>query len=189
MTWLPAALNSDCDGRSDDGDEAEVQSSYKGPLDTMDALEDSLPMRRGISTFYYGKSKSFTNLTDALPSSSSKSLAKPKNSYSRKRKKLLAFNLWEKPNRNSQRSDKDITVSKRPANFSRRKEGLGPSTSSSSESNSCSSGNKEAAARVSASNSNKWFSNPLKSFSFADLQGALSSRTYFKSGDKQSRFR
>ena len=37
--------NSDCDGGSDDGDEAEVQSSYKGPLDTMDTLEDSLPIR------------------------------------------------------------------------------------------------------------------------------------------------
>lgn len=35
--------NSDFDGGSDD--EAEVQSSYKGPLDTMDALEDSLPFR------------------------------------------------------------------------------------------------------------------------------------------------
>ena len=42
---LSIGRNSDCDRGSDDGDEAEVQSSYKGPLDTMDALQDSLPFR------------------------------------------------------------------------------------------------------------------------------------------------
>lgn len=33
----------------DDSGEPEVQSSYRGPLDTMDSLEDSLPMRYGLS--------------------------------------------------------------------------------------------------------------------------------------------
>lgn len=41
--------NSDVSGGSSDGDEdsneAEVQSSYKGPLDTLDALEVVLPIK------------------------------------------------------------------------------------------------------------------------------------------------
>ncbi|KAJ6824097.1 uncharacterized protein M6B38_129755 [Iris pallida] len=84
-------------GGSDGGDDSEeVQSSLKGPLDTMDALEDSLPIRQGISKFYCGKSKSFTSLTDAQRASSAKDLAKPENFYTRKRKSLLAFSstLW-----------------------------------------------------------------------------------------------
>lgn len=38
--------NSDCSlAGGEEGGEAEVQSSFKGPLETMDALEDSLPIR------------------------------------------------------------------------------------------------------------------------------------------------
>jgi hypothetical protein len=55
-TPAPASCSSSSVGRnsdnygengdgSDGGDELEVQSSYKGPLDAMDALEDSLPFR------------------------------------------------------------------------------------------------------------------------------------------------
>ncbi|KAL2471922.1 Uncharacterized protein Adt_40058 [Abeliophyllum distichum] len=56
--------NSDISEKSlDNFDEnEEVQSSYKGPLDAMDALEEVLPIRRGISRFYNGKSKSFASL-------------------------------------------------------------------------------------------------------------------------------
>lgn len=92
--------NSDCDCSLAGGEErgeAEVQSSYKGPLETMDALEDSLPIRRGISKFYCGKSKSFAVLSDAMAKlSSGKELGKPENPYSRKRKKLLSLtSRWE----------------------------------------------------------------------------------------------
>ncbi|CAA7394962.1 unnamed protein product [Spirodela intermedia] len=80
--------NSDC-SRSDDSGEPEVQSSLKGPLETMDALEDSLPIRRGISRFYNGRSKSLTNLVEISFSSSARDLAKPENAYTRKRKNLL----------------------------------------------------------------------------------------------------
>ncbi|PKU65618.1 uncharacterized protein LOC110109132 isoform X1 [Dendrobium catenatum] len=90
--------NSDCSlAGGEEGGEAEVQSSYKGPLETMDALEDSLPIRRGISNFYCGKSKSFAVLSDAMAKlSSAKELGKPENPYSRKRKKLLPLtSRWE----------------------------------------------------------------------------------------------
>ncbi|XVE97769.1 hypothetical protein REPUB_Repub03eG0047400 [Reevesia pubescens] len=93
----------DVSERSSDGgdcDENEVQSSYKGGLDMMDSLEQVLPMRRGISSFYNGKSKSFTTLADASSASSMKDIAKPENAYTRRRRNLLAINhVWDK-NRN-----------------------------------------------------------------------------------------
>ncbi|OMO86453.1 hypothetical protein COLO4_21151 [Corchorus olitorius] len=94
--------NSDDDvsGRSSDGgdcDENEVQSSYKGGgLDMMDSLEQVLPMRRGISSFYNGKSKSYTSLAEAS-CTSIKDIAKPENAYTRRRRNLLAINhVWDK---------------------------------------------------------------------------------------------
>ncbi|KAL5768518.1 hypothetical protein ACOSP7_015063 [Xanthoceras sorbifolium] len=78
-------------GRNSDGEDSnEVQSSYKRPLDGLGNLEEVLPIKRGISKFYNGKSKSFTSLADASTASSMKDLAKPENPYTRKRKNLLA---------------------------------------------------------------------------------------------------
>ncbi|XVF48767.1 hypothetical protein PTKIN_Ptkin03bG0215500 [Pterospermum kingtungense] len=87
-------------GRNSD-DDNEVQSSYKGGgLDMMDSLEQVLPIRRGISSFYNGKSKSFTSLADASSACSIKEIAKPENAYTRRRRNLLAINhVWDK-NRN-----------------------------------------------------------------------------------------
>ncbi|AED92959.1 hypothetical protein AtNW77_Chr5g0105791 [Arabidopsis thaliana] len=84
----------------DDAGENEVESPYKGPLEMMESLEQVLPVRKGISKYYSGKSKSFTNLTaeaaSALTSSSSmKDLAKPENPYSRRRRNLLCHQIWE----------------------------------------------------------------------------------------------
>ncbi|KAJ0238738.1 hypothetical protein HA466_0239070 [Hirschfeldia incana] len=81
-----------------EGGENEAESPYKGPLDLMESLEEVLPVRKGISSFYNGKSKSFTNLAaaSALTSSSSmKDLAKPENPYSRRRRNLLCHQIWE----------------------------------------------------------------------------------------------
>ncbi|KAF8047883.1 hypothetical protein N665_2785s0005 [Sinapis alba] len=83
----------------DDGEDSEAESQYKGPLDLMEALEEVLPVRKGISNYYNGKSKSFTNLgaaSSALASSSSiKDLAKPENPYSRRRRNLLCHQIRE----------------------------------------------------------------------------------------------
>ncbi|CAN6699158.1 unnamed protein product [Malus baccata var. baccata] len=102
--------NSDSSDGSSEGEEsgeAEVQSSLKGPLDTMDQLEEVLPVRRGISKFYSGKSKSFTSLADISSVSSVKELAKPKSRYTKKRKNVLAQNYFQDKNCND--------LSKRPA--------------------------------------------------------------------------
>ncbi|KAE8671377.1 hypothetical protein F3Y22_tig00111957pilonHSYRG00018 [Hibiscus syriacus] len=94
--------NSDDDdsGRSSDGvdcEENEVQSSYKGPLDRMNSIEQVLPMRRSISSFYNGKSRSYTSLAEANSVSSIKDIAKPETAYTRRRRNLLAINhIWDK---------------------------------------------------------------------------------------------
>ncbi|PIN23992.1 hypothetical protein CDL12_03295 [Handroanthus impetiginosus] len=98
-----------------DGDE-EVQSSCKGALDGMEALEEVLPIRKGISKFYNGKSKSFASLADASSSSSSsiKDLCKPENAYTKRRRNLLACSLtWDKKNRISSPPRNDGGISKR----------------------------------------------------------------------------
>lgn len=95
----------DNDDGNDNGEE--VESKYKcggdddnGSFDAIQALEEALPFRRGISMFYNGKSKSFTSLADASPSSSVKDIVKPENAYTRKRRNLLASTiLWEDKNK------------------------------------------------------------------------------------------
>ncbi|XP_022982399.1 uncharacterized protein LOC111481236 [Cucurbita maxima] len=129
--------NSDQSARSSDGEESgesdEVQSSYKGPLDMMDSLEEVLPVRKGISKFYNGKSKSYTSLADASVSSM-KEIAKPENAYSKKRRNLMAYNLvWEK-NRSFPLKNNGGGISKRPISSSRSSLALAVAMSS-SESN------------------------------------------------------
>ncbi|PKU81840.1 uncharacterized protein LOC110104980 [Dendrobium catenatum] len=111
---------SDGVGRELEDDEGagmgEVQSAYKGLLQGMESMEESLPIRRGISNFYAGKSKSFTSLSDAISScASTKDLAKAENAYSRRRRNLLASKIfWEKPQSNLLRSPSG-GIAKRPA--------------------------------------------------------------------------
>ncbi|XP_023534916.1 uncharacterized protein LOC111796503 isoform X2 [Cucurbita pepo subsp. pepo] len=139
--------NSDQSARSSDdedsGENDEVQSSYKGPLDMMDSLEEVLPVRKGISKFYNGKSKSFTSLADASTVSSVEEIVKPENAYSKKRRNLMAFNLvWEK-NRSFPLKNNGGGISKRPISSSRSSFALAvamsSSESNSSEDSNCSS--------------------------------------------------
>lgn len=120
-----SSIGKNSDGESavsnpEDAGEEEVQSTYRGSLETMDALEESLPIRRGISNFYRGKSISFTSLADAMKTcSSSKDLAKPENAYTCRRRNLLAFkHTWDRPHGNPLRGTGG-GISKRPANSSR----------------------------------------------------------------------
>ncbi|GFS33766.1 hypothetical protein Acr_00g0030470 [Actinidia rufa] len=112
--------NSDLSGGESDGDgdsgEGEIQSSYKAPLDNLEALEEVLPMKRSISKFYCGKSKSFTSLADAVSCSSVKEIVKPENAYTRKRKNLLAHSTFWDKNRNYPPRSNSGSLSKRPAN-------------------------------------------------------------------------
>ncbi|XP_062101075.1 protein OXIDATIVE STRESS 3 LIKE 1 [Humulus lupulus] len=104
----------------DDSEENEAQSSYKGPLQLMESLEDALPTRKGISSFYNGKSKSFTSLGDAVTASSITDIAKPENAYSKRRRNLLVFNhIWEKNRSSPQLRSYGSGISKRPISSSK----------------------------------------------------------------------
>ncbi|CAA7041795.1 unnamed protein product [Microthlaspi erraticum] len=69
----------------DEAGENEAESRYKGPLDTMDALQEVLPIRRGISKFYNGKSTSFRSLAD-VESMQVKDVGRPENLFTRRRR-------------------------------------------------------------------------------------------------------
>ncbi|CAO2173444.1 unnamed protein product [Urochloa humidicola] len=75
------------------GDEEEVESKVEGlgmiGLGTLESLEDALPIKRGISNFYAGKSKSFTSLAEAA---AAKEIAKPENPFNKRRRVLAAWN-------------------------------------------------------------------------------------------------
>ncbi|RWW90695.1 hypothetical protein BHE74_00000264 [Ensete ventricosum] len=111
-------------GRSDGDEESgetEVQSRLKTPLESLDALEDTLPMRHGISKFYTGKSKSFSSLSDAVALSSAQDLAKHENAYTRKRKNLLAYSIMSDKFRNKKQTILEGVISEKPASSSQSK--------------------------------------------------------------------
>ncbi|XP_073272009.1 protein OXIDATIVE STRESS 3 LIKE 1-like [Primulina huaijiensis] len=96
------------------GEGEEVQSKYNQEW-ALDALEQVLPVKKSISKFYNGKSKSFTSLSDSAFCSSMNDITKPENAYTRKHKNLMAYkHFWERtsnPTRNSRGG-----ISKRPNN-------------------------------------------------------------------------
>ncbi|GMI81328.1 hypothetical protein HRI_001802100 [Hibiscus trionum] len=176
--------NSDDSGESqsddDDSPETEVQSQPKGPLDTVLALEEVLPMRKGISQFYNGKSKSFTSLADAAAASSAKDFAKPEDPYNKKRKNLLirSSSLDKKPNNPLRNYVTEI--SKIVANANRSKMALGSTTCSSDISSTASSPSnclpplhppcKNSTTIRPPSSSTNRPNPPCRSFSLSDLQ-------------------
>ncbi|KAK2631401.1 hypothetical protein EUGRSUZ_L02957 [Eucalyptus grandis] len=85
--------------------ENEVRSSYKGPLE-MDALEEVLPKRRGMS-------KSFMSLADASASSSVKEIVKPENAYSRRCRNIFASSYMLDRSRNFSLRSNMVGISKR----------------------------------------------------------------------------
>ncbi|GMI89370.1 hypothetical protein HRI_002606300 [Hibiscus trionum] len=95
-----SSIGRNSDDNDGDCEENEAQSSYKGPLNMMNSLEQVLPMRRSMSSFYNGKSRSYTSLAEATSVSSIKDIAKPENSYTKRRRNLLAINHLRDKNRN-----------------------------------------------------------------------------------------
>ncbi|XWS70562.1 hypothetical protein CRYUN_Cryun03dG0058100 [Craigia yunnanensis] len=87
----------------DEEEEGVVSSGGSGGLASFGSLEDSLPIKRGLSNHYAGKSKSFANLSDI---SSVKELPKTENPFNKRRRVLIAnkwsrkssFYSWKNPN-------------------------------------------------------------------------------------------
>ncbi|KAJ4962230.1 hypothetical protein NE237_022169 [Protea cynaroides] len=80
------------DGDDDDDEGEEVQSKFKGgagvgALGSLGSLEESLPIKRGLSNHYSGKSKSFANLSDV---SRVEDLGKSENPFNKRRRILMS---------------------------------------------------------------------------------------------------
>uniref|UniRef100_A0A0D9XF95 Uncharacterized protein n=1 Tax=Leersia perrieri TaxID=77586 RepID=A0A0D9XF95_9ORYZ len=94
-----SSIGENSSSETEGGDEEdEVESKLKEGeeeigLGCLDALEESLPIKRGLSNFYSGKSKSFTSLAEATastaPAAANELLAKPENPFN-KRRRILA---------------------------------------------------------------------------------------------------
>ncbi|KAL4571821.1 hypothetical protein LXL04_018586 [Taraxacum kok-saghyz] len=80
-------------GGDSDDEEAEVRSKDNGPLNELNALEEVLPIKRGLSSFYAGKSKSYGSLADASSIQSIQDIVKPEDAYTRKRKNMIAHSV------------------------------------------------------------------------------------------------
>ncbi|KAI3956487.1 hypothetical protein MKX01_016900 [Papaver californicum] len=76
---------------SEDDDENEAGSNnLNGALCSMESLEDSLPIKRGLSNYFTGKSKSFGNLSEVTTVNS---LVKTENPFNKRRRTLIAYKL------------------------------------------------------------------------------------------------
>ncbi|XP_057731167.1 protein OXIDATIVE STRESS 3 LIKE 4-like [Arachis stenosperma] len=134
----------------DSGDEEEIQSGLKPGLGSLDSLEDSLPIKRGLSSHFDGKSKSFTDLSQV---NNLMELQKQESPFNKRRRVLIAskwrkssFYTWSKSNPTSMpllpvNEDHDDDVDDDDDDdddFQERKARKVPSTSSSSSSSSLS---------------------------------------------------
>ncbi|KAM7265441.1 hypothetical protein ACFE04_003124 [Oxalis oulophora] len=83
---------------TDDDEEDDVVSVRKsGSFACLTSLEDSLPIKRGLSSHYIGKSKSFGNLQDMTSScTSANDFVKPENPFNKRRRILMANKLHRK---------------------------------------------------------------------------------------------
>uniref|UniRef100_J3MH86 Uncharacterized protein n=1 Tax=Oryza brachyantha TaxID=4533 RepID=J3MH86_ORYBR len=95
------------ESEEDDDEEEEVESKGEtwrrktkkcgGALTCLDALDDALPIKRGLSNFFSGKSRSFANLQDvaagATAASGANEIAKPENPFNKRRRILRCSSI------------------------------------------------------------------------------------------------
>lgn len=78
-------------GEAEEEEEVESKLKVESGLGCLEALEDSLPVKNGLSSFYAGKSKSFTSLAEAAAQEAVKELAKPENPFNKRRRILASW--------------------------------------------------------------------------------------------------
>lgn len=83
------------DESEDEGEGEEVESNFSGGLGSLGSLEDSLPIKRGLSNYFTGKSKSFGNLSE-ISTSTVNELKKKENPFNKRRRTLIACKLVRK---------------------------------------------------------------------------------------------
>ncbi|KAI4377599.1 hypothetical protein MLD38_015198 [Melastoma candidum] len=76
------------DDSDDEEDEASSKDAMKGleSLGSLATLKDSLTVKRGLSNHFSGKSKSFTNLAEAVATTSAKDIEKTEHPFNKKRR-------------------------------------------------------------------------------------------------------
>lgn len=83
-------LTSSEEEESEGGEVEKVKSQAKnGVFGCLGSLEDSLPIKRGLSSFFSGKSKSFSSLSD-MGNMSMNNLVKTENSFNKRRRIRMA---------------------------------------------------------------------------------------------------
>ncbi|KAK3213083.1 hypothetical protein Dsin_017789 [Dipteronia sinensis] len=86
-------------GSDDDDDEVnDANGDVSSSILSLDSLEDSLPIKRGLSSHFGGKSKSFSNLSEV---NTVKDLVKLENPFNKRRRVLIANKLWSKSSSSS----------------------------------------------------------------------------------------
>ncbi|CAI9297524.1 unnamed protein product [Lactuca saligna] len=163
--------NSDAGGGDSDD---EVQSKDNGPLNQLNDLEKVLPIKRGISSFYAGKSKSYGNLADATSVQSIQDIVKPEDAYTRKRKNMIAhtvlFEKLRKSSTDSSDASKRLANSTTTGTHAPSLPPLPPNTINESSNSSSPSPSPSA----SASPSPRMYYFPWRSLSLSDLHHASS---------------
>lgn len=82
--------SSSSDDEEEKGDEGQSKlKDHEGILGSLDSLEESLPVKRGLSNFFAGKSKSFASLSDA-GGGQAKDLVKHENPFNKRRRILMS---------------------------------------------------------------------------------------------------
>jgi len=78
--------------RKRDEDGEEVESKFKG-LNSLDSLEDSLPIKKGLSNHYTGKSRSFLDMSQVT---TVEELKKQEHPFNKRRRLLISSKLSRK---------------------------------------------------------------------------------------------
>ncbi|KAL0903441.1 hypothetical protein M5K25_027822 [Dendrobium thyrsiflorum] len=71
------------------GDEVQSKLKDDGRLGSLTSLEESLPIKRGLSNFFSGKSKSFANLAEAT-SCNATDIVKQENPFNKRRRIIMS---------------------------------------------------------------------------------------------------
>ncbi|KAF5812121.1 hypothetical protein HanXRQr2_Chr04g0189051 [Helianthus annuus] len=164
-----AASSSIGNNSDDDSGDGEVQSNGNGDglLNGFNDLEKVLPIKRGISTFYAGKSKSYGSLADAVSVPTIQDIVKPEDAYSRKRKNMLAHQaLFDKGGE----SDGVAKKLARNGHESADQSALGSMAGRALPPLPCN--NRKSSTNELSSSPRMYMSSPWRSLSLSDLQDA-----------------
>lgn len=87
---IGALSSSSSEDEEENGDEVQSKLKDEGLFCSLSSMEESLPIKRGLSNYFAGKSKSFASLTEAA-GGHAKDLSKPENPFNKRRRILMSY--------------------------------------------------------------------------------------------------